>query len=175
MCNGCWVLYVLVVLLRMHGCYNNTRTLVHTHFGTHTFSIPPPKKRSFERFSRVETGGYTSLDSVLHTVPLVRDKQESFWLAETLKYLHLLFDDGGHDNNHPGGELLSLTEYVFTTEAHPLPMVGSRADTLLSKHHLHAKGTEIGWQWTAPNQTLEALEADLLKVQELAQRSRRGG
>jgi mannosidase alpha-like ER degradation enhancer 2 len=39
------------------------------------------------------------------------DSMESFFLAETLKYLFLLFDDqGGH----------YFDDYVFTTEAHPL-------------------------------------------------------
>lgn len=40
-----------------------------------------------------------------------RDEQESFWFAETLKYLYLIFDDP---------ERLSLDDWVFTTEAHPL-------------------------------------------------------
>ena len=40
-----------------------------------------------------------------------RNEQESFWLAETLKYLYLIFDDV---------ERLSLDEWVFNTEAHPL-------------------------------------------------------
>lgn len=37
---------------------------------------------------------------------------ESFWFAETLKYLYLLFDD---TNKFP------LDKYVFNTEAHPFP------------------------------------------------------
>ncbi|KAG7661414.1 MNS1 [[Candida] subhashii] len=40
------------------------------------------------------------------------DNTESFWWAETLKYLYLLFDD---TNKIP------LTDYVFNTEAHPFP------------------------------------------------------
>ena len=39
------------------------------------------------------------------------DDQESFWLAETLKYLYLIFDDPSR---------VSLDEWVFNTEAHPL-------------------------------------------------------
>lgn len=39
------------------------------------------------------------------------NSMESFWLAETLKYLWLLF---GPD------ELLSLDDWVLNTEAHPL-------------------------------------------------------
>ncbi|KPI40541.1 Mannosyl-oligosaccharide 1,2-alpha-mannosidase MNS1 [Cyphellophora attinorum] len=39
-----------------------------------------------------------------------RDSMESFWLAETLKYLYLIFSP-------PDG--MSLDEWVFNTEAHP--------------------------------------------------------
>ncbi|KAF7299049.1 alpha-1,2-Mannosidase [Mycena indigotica] len=39
------------------------------------------------------------------------DKTESFWFAETLKYLYLTFDDPKH---------ISLDDYVFNTECHPL-------------------------------------------------------
>jgi len=39
------------------------------------------------------------------------DKMESFWLSETLKYFYLLFADP---------RLVSLDDWVFTTEAHPL-------------------------------------------------------
>ncbi|KAI5294008.1 hypothetical protein KEM52_004860, partial [Ascosphaera acerosa] len=38
------------------------------------------------------------------------DNMESFWLAETLKYFYLIFDDPAH---------ISLDEWVFNTEAHP--------------------------------------------------------
>ncbi|KAJ4363652.1 hypothetical protein N0V83_009948 [Neocucurbitaria cava] len=39
------------------------------------------------------------------------DECESFWTAETLKYFYLIFSEPG---------LVSLDEYVFNTEAHPL-------------------------------------------------------
>ncbi|OBA23402.1 hypothetical protein METBIDRAFT_37870 [Metschnikowia bicuspidata var. bicuspidata NRRL YB-4993] len=72
--------------------------------------------RNFVTHSRVEGKDgkvtYTSLKDVTSTPPKYLDNMESFWLAETLKYLYLLFDD---DNKLP------LTEYVFNTEAHPLP------------------------------------------------------
>ena len=41
----------------------------------------------------------------------LNDSQESFWLAETLKYFYLIFSEPG---------LISLDEFVFNTEAHPL-------------------------------------------------------
>uniref|UniRef100_A0A673I6D8 alpha-1,2-Mannosidase n=1 Tax=Sinocyclocheilus rhinocerous TaxID=307959 RepID=A0A673I6D8_9TELE len=60
-------------------------------------------------------GGYTSIGNVRDPLnPAPRDKMESFFLGETLKYLFLLFSD---DN-----ELISLDKYVFNTEAHPLPI-----------------------------------------------------
>jgi len=40
-----------------------------------------------------------------------QDEEESFWIAETLKYLFLIFDDPRR---------ISLDEWVFNTEAHPL-------------------------------------------------------
>jgi hypothetical protein len=45
---------------------------------------------------------------------------ESFWIAETLKYFYLLFED---DPN-----VLPLDQWVFNTEAHPLPVWGTPAD-----------------------------------------------
>lgn len=54
---------------------------------------------------------YSCIRDVTGT-PNPLDNMESFWLAETLKYLYLLFDD---DNKLP------LTDYVFNTEAHPFP------------------------------------------------------
>jgi len=38
---------------------------------------------------------------------------ETFFLAETVKYLYLTFVRNPH-------EILSLDEFVFTTEAHPI-------------------------------------------------------
>lgn len=55
---------------------------------------------------------YTSLDDMTVVPPKRRDNVESFWWAETLKYLYLLFDD---DNKIP------IDQYVFNTEAHPFP------------------------------------------------------
>lgn len=43
--------------------------------------------------------------------PRAVDSMESFWMGETLKYFYLIFSDP---------ELISLDEYVFNTEAHPL-------------------------------------------------------
>jgi mannosyl-oligosaccharide alpha-1,2-mannosidase len=44
---------------------------------------------------------------------------QSFWTAETLKYLYLIFSEP---------DLISLDDYVFNTEAHPfrIPKAGDR-------------------------------------------------
>ena len=68
---------------------------------------------SFCKYARVDTGGYASIDSVKTTDVTRRDKMESFWMAETLKYLFLLFSDD---------DTISLEKYVLNTEAHPLPV-----------------------------------------------------
>ena len=62
---------------------------------------------------RTDGGGYAAVNSVLRTPVVHRDKMDSFWLAETLKYLHLLF---GADEDLP------LSKWVLNTEAHPLPI-----------------------------------------------------
>ncbi|XP_058828379.1 mannosyl-oligosaccharide alpha-1,2-mannosidase IA isoform X3 [Topomyia yanbarensis] len=59
--------------------------------------------------------GFSGLKNVYLTEPQKDDVQQSFFLAETLKYLYLLFSDDS---------LLPLDEWVFNTEAHPLPVKG---------------------------------------------------
>ena len=56
---------------------------------------------------------------------------ESFWIAETLKYLYLIFEEPPDRCLHPScaGKAtqqarIPLTKFVFNTEAHPLPIVG---------------------------------------------------
>jgi mannosyl-oligosaccharide alpha-1,2-mannosidase len=73
--------------------------------------------QAFERHTKVNSGGYTSLDDVTVIPAPKRDKMETFFLGETLKYLYLLFGDT---------TVLSLTQFVFNTEALPLPVVGGQ-------------------------------------------------
>ncbi|XP_073696013.1 mannosidase, alpha, class 1B, member 1b [Garra rufa] len=71
--------------------------------------------QNFNKYTRVPTGGYTSINNVRDlSNPNPRDKMESFFLGETLKYFYLLFSEDP--------ELISLDKYVFNTEAHPLPV-----------------------------------------------------
>lgn len=49
--------------------------------------------QNFEKYTRVSTGGYSSLRSVKTKNPQFRDKMESFFLGETLKYIYMLLGD----------------------------------------------------------------------------------
>ncbi|KAF9449311.1 glycoside hydrolase family 47 protein [Macrolepiota fuliginosa MF-IS2] len=69
--------------------------------------------KSIEKYCRLEEGGYASVLNVDDTHSQKDDKMETFWLSETLKYLYLLFEDES---------VIPLDEYVFNTEAHPLPV-----------------------------------------------------
>ncbi|CAK9166357.1 unnamed protein product [Ilex paraguariensis] len=71
---------------------------------------------AFEKYTKVDSGGYTSLEDVTMLPPQKRDKMETFFLGETLKYLYLLFGDSN---------LIPLDQFVFNTEAHPIPIKGS--------------------------------------------------
>ncbi|XP_008283380.1 mannosidase, alpha, class 1B, member 1b [Stegastes partitus] len=76
--------------------------------------------QNFDKYTKVSSGGYTSINNVRDPeYPSPRDKMESFFLGETLKYLYLLFSDNPN--------LISLDQYVFNTEAHPLPVWPSSA------------------------------------------------
>ncbi|RAL44705.1 hypothetical protein DM860_003464 [Cuscuta australis] len=68
---------------------------------------------AFEKHTMLDSGGYTSLDDVTVIPPPRRDKMETFFLGETLKYLYLLFGDSN---------VIPLDQFVFNTEAHPIPI-----------------------------------------------------
>jgi mannosyl-oligosaccharide alpha-1,2-mannosidase len=48
--------------------------------------------------------GHSSIEDVRDSEPKLSDKMESFWLAETLKYLYLIFSEPSH---------ISLDDYVL--------------------------------------------------------------
>lgn len=70
---------------------------------------------ALEKHCRVP-GGFTGLKNVYQEQPVKDDVQQSFFLAETLKYLYLLFSDESY---------FSLDDWVLNTEAHPLPIKGN--------------------------------------------------
>lgn len=84
---------------------------------------------------QVPTGGYTSINNVCDPAyPSPRDKMESFFLGETLKYFYLLFSEDP--------DLISLDKYVFNTEAHPLP-IWPQAEWWTHEHTYVTKYTSL--------------------------------
>uniref|UniRef100_A0A8C2CQG7 alpha-1,2-Mannosidase n=1 Tax=Cyprinus carpio TaxID=7962 RepID=A0A8C2CQG7_CYPCA len=69
--------------------------------------------QAIDKYCRV-SGGFSGVKDVYSSNPTYDDVQQSFFLAETLKYLYLLFSSD---------ELLPLENWVFNTEAHPLPVL----------------------------------------------------
>ena len=70
----------------LHVLYHLTGNTTYQEWGWEIF-------QAFELHTKVATGGYTDLDSVQEVPPPKRDKMETFFLGETLKYLFLLFGD----------------------------------------------------------------------------------
>ena len=66
--------------------------------------------RSLDKYCKAPYG-YGAFPDVRDVNRRPEDSMESFFLAETLKYLYLLQDPDSS---------ISLDEYVFNTEAHPL-------------------------------------------------------
>jgi mannosyl-oligosaccharide alpha-1,2-mannosidase len=69
--------------------------------------------RMFEAVrNHTKTGiGNAGISDVTVEEPEQLDVCESFWMAETLKYFYLIFEEP---------DVISLDDYVFNTEAHPL-------------------------------------------------------
>ncbi|XP_054616896.1 mannosyl-oligosaccharide 1,2-alpha-mannosidase IA [Dunckerocampus dactyliophorus] len=75
--------------------------------------------QALEQHCKME-GGYSGIRDVYAAKPNHDDVQQSFFLAETLKYLYLLFSDDDH---------IPFDHWVFNTEAHPLPVIRSERQT----------------------------------------------
>lgn len=86
--------------------YRATKNALYRDWGWNIF-------QAFEKHTKLDEG-YASISDVL--IPRHTDKMETFYLAETLKYLYLLFGDDS---------VLPLDSFVFNTEAHPLPVYSS--------------------------------------------------
>ncbi|XP_076378846.1 mannosyl-oligosaccharide 1,2-alpha-mannosidase IA isoform X1 [Megalopta genalis] len=71
--------------------------------------------QALEKYCRVP-GGFTGLHNVYLIDPPQDDVQQSYFFAETLKYLYLLFSND---------DLISLDDWVFNSEAHVLPIRGN--------------------------------------------------
>jgi len=67
--------------------------------------------QAIERYCKT-TGGYGQLHDVRQLSAQPENKMETFFFAETMKYLYLLFD--------PDTPIDLLNKHVFNTEAHPM-------------------------------------------------------
>jgi mannosyl-oligosaccharide alpha-1,2-mannosidase len=86
--------------------YHLTEDKIYQEWGWNIF-------QSFEKYTR-HSNGYSSISDVRHKDDVrPRDKMESFFLAETLKYFYLLFDKTN---------LFPFSQWIFNTEAHSLPI-----------------------------------------------------
>ncbi|EGG17772.1 glycoside hydrolase family 47 protein [Cavenderia fasciculata] len=67
---------------------------------------------AIEKYCKTENGyvGFLNVNMGAGDNPTYENLQQSFFMAETLKYLYLLFSDSS---------LIPLDKYVFNTEAHP--------------------------------------------------------
>ncbi|TYI93304.1 hypothetical protein E1A91_D02G128100v1 [Gossypium mustelinum] len=81
--------------------------------------------QAFEKNSRIESG-YVGLKDV--NTGVKDNKMQSFFLAETLKYLYLLFSPP---------TVIPLDEWVFNTEAHPLRIVNRNDANLAALEGQH--------------------------------------
>lgn len=96
--------------------YNRPETIESVFYMWRLTGDPVWQERGWQMFASwmthsLVTGGVSALGDV-HRIPAVHtDSMESFTLAETFKYYYLLFSPP---------ELVSLDDFVFTTEAHPL-------------------------------------------------------
>ncbi|KAM4692571.1 ER degradation-enhancing alpha-mannosidase-like protein 2 [Rhinophrynus dorsalis] len=98
---------------------------------------------SIDRISKVDCGFATIKDVRDHKLD---NRMESFFLAETIKYLYLLFDPDNFIHNNgssfdlvvtPYGEcVLGAGGYIFNTEAHPIDPAA-----------LHCCNRDISEQW----------------------------
>uniref|UniRef100_A0A7I4KJW6 alpha-1,2-Mannosidase n=1 Tax=Brugia malayi TaxID=6279 RepID=A0A7I4KJW6_BRUMA len=86
--------------------YRATGDKIYQQWGWEVFT-------AIESYAKLEHG-YSSINNVKRIPVTYKDMMESFFLAETLKYLYLLFDDDKTD--------IPLDKYVFNTEGHPLPI-----------------------------------------------------
>ncbi|KAL5771975.1 hypothetical protein ACOSQ2_011899 [Xanthoceras sorbifolium] len=116
--------YVNDIIIKRADCHNLLRPeTVESLFFLYRITEDPKYREwgwqifeAFEKYTKVTSGGYTSLDDVTTLPPHRRDKMETFFLGETLKYLYLLFGESS---------VIPLDKYVFNTEAHPFPIKGT--------------------------------------------------
>ncbi|MEE6511785.1 hypothetical protein FKM82_018553 [Ascaphus truei] len=120
---------------------------------------------SIERISKVDCGYATVKDVRDHKLD---NRMESFFLAETIKYLYLLFDPDNFIHNEgshfdmvvtPYGEcVLGAGGYIFNTEAHPIDPAAL---------HCCKRDTEEQWE-------VEDLVREFFSVKKRTEKAKRG-
>ncbi|URD90742.1 Glycosyl hydrolase family 47 [Musa troglodytarum] len=100
--------------------------------------------QAFEKNSRIDSG-YVGLKDV--NTGVKDNMMQSFFLAETLKYLYLLFSPPS---------VISFDEWVFNTEAHPLKIV-PRNDKVENEEGAEAKPQSKAVDWITSQVTLHII------------------
>eukprot|EP00890_Picochlorum_soloecismus_P006639 jgi/Picsp_1/7/NSC_00007-R1_class member 1 len=111
--------------------------------------------------------GYSCLESVKDLPPKRRNKMESFWISETLKYFYLIFSEPPDRCLHPSCHKFQngsnvarypLEEFVLNTEAHALPIAGTH-------HHSRIEMASFNPQMLDPyNASIQHNELELEAV-----------
>ncbi|KAI9062605.1 glycoside hydrolase family 47 protein [Trametes sanguinea] len=105
-------------VVRRHDYFLRPETIESIYIMWRTTGNPVWRERGWAIFQALEREaktptGYASLKKVTQSPAPQSDDQPSYFLAETLKYLYLLFRNE---------DLVPLDKWVFNTEAHPLPV-----------------------------------------------------
>ncbi|OWZ07364.1 Mannosyl-oligosaccharide alpha-1,2-mannosidase [Phytophthora megakarya] len=115
--------------------------------------------KAFEKNCRLERGGYASIGNVAKGPIHIgfRNEMESFFIAETLKYLFLLFSDDS---------MLALDEIVFNTEAHPVENYFELLDIVGTDNRQEARDTMPSPNENSPSLALDPLHSPGSDTQE---------
>eukprot|EP01064_Diplonema_japonicum_P030782 TRINITY_DN5318_c0_g1_i1.p1 TRINITY_DN5318_c0_g1~~TRINITY_DN5318_c0_g1_i1.p1 ORF type:complete len:753 (+),score=143.89 TRINITY_DN5318_c0_g1_i1:55-2259(+) len=87
--------------------------------------------KSANKWCKTGSGGFSGIRDVGVVPPVLDDIQQSFWLAETLKYLFVLFS--------PDDAVIDFTKWVLNTEGHPLKIRKRQPLDLWSKEAVAAR------------------------------------
>eukprot|EP00466_Bigelowiella_natans_P005543 jgi/Bigna1/80832/fgenesh1_pg.74_\ len=74
--------------------------------------------KAMDTYCKVDGVGHANIFDV-NSPSRKEDRMESFWLAETLKYLYLTFEDDS---------VIDINKFVFNTEAHPFRVIEKKMD-----------------------------------------------
>ncbi|XP_046389627.1 ER degradation-enhancing alpha-mannosidase-like protein 3 [Ischnura elegans] len=107
--------------------------------------------RSLQKYARVPCG-FAAVKDVRTGVH--EDRMDSFVLAETFKYLYLLFAD-------PSDLILDLDEFLFTTEAHLLPLSLARLSNFTFVESISERRERRGSSVTAATDAYLAWDEDV--------------